>query len=50
MIDVLAIAGLYLLIAGQYTFLIRNHKELTRLKAETRMCPYHRTLRDLNGN
>lgn len=52
MIDLLGIVGLYVLIAGQYTLLLRNNKELTRLKAETRSCPYHSNyvLRDFNGN
>jgi|GEM_PF-3347206 hypothetical protein len=50
MIDLLAIVGLYALIAGQYTLLIKNNREVTRLKAETRLCPYHQTLRDFNGN
>jgi len=41
MIDLLAIAGLYALIIGQYYYIMRFQKELTNLKAETRMCPYH---------
>ena len=50
-IDLIAIAGLYVLIAGQYSLLLKNNKEITRLKAETRSCPYHvnYVLPDFNG-
>lgn len=48
MIDLIAIAGLYALIAGQYTLIMRTHRELLRLKAETRICPYHKNV-TLNG-
>ncbi len=52
MIDLIAIAGLYVLIVGQYSLLLKNNREITRLKAETRACPYHvnYVLRDFNGN
>jgi len=47
----IAIGGLYILIAGQYSLLLRNYKEITRLKAETRSCYYHvnYVLPDFNG-
>lgn len=50
MIDLLGLVGLYVMIAGQYTLLLKNYRELTRLKAETRMCPLHPHLGDFNGS